>query len=96
VLLNLSLLFRLDRSFRRLESDFGMRSVAEWLVHGRATATQSDGLLPGDVKFVAVSIRDLNLAEISGYQVRAVLFRQDVNCHDVSSVNLVQALNLNG
>src|SRR5437016_2381832 len=52
----------LHRSLSGLKTDLGMLSVTERLIHRRAAAAQSDGLLAADVVLIAIGVLELELA----------------------------------
>jgi hypothetical protein len=64
-----------------LETDFGMLTVTEWFVGGSAAAAQSHGRLAGNIKLVAIRIRELQILQIASHDERAILFGHDIDCH---------------
>jgi hypothetical protein len=79
-----SLLFALDGRLRRLKADLGMLSVAEWLIDGRAAATERDLLFSRKIIAVSAGVREFELRQISCNQVRTIVQCDGLQCHDVS------------
>src|SRR5437868_505092 len=77
-------LFALDCGFSGLEADLGMCAVAEGFVDAAAAAAQRNTGLAGEVVVVAVSIHELELAEVAFHAEGAVALCGDLDvCHAV-------------
>jgi|SRR5689334_8978178 hypothetical protein len=83
--------------FSGLEADFRVLAVAERLIDGGAAPAQRDGLLSADVIFVAISIGQRELTQVSCHQIRSVFLWGDVNCHGspLSRSSKIEFMNVN-
>src|SRR5690606_29157910 len=75
--------FRCHRGFGGLEADLGMGSVTKRLGDRCAAPAQEHTLLARDIEQIAVTIAQVELAEIPRHQIGAVFRRHDFKSHAI-------------
>jgi len=60
-----------------------MLAVAKWLVRRGATTAKENPALSRKVVEIAIAVAQLNLAQISGQEIRAILCRNKLYRHPI-------------